>query len=318
MTDAMSWFEYDTNVDWGNEDDVAKKKGWTTEDPDEKWNVRGGGHPPSFGTTQCEIMQNMDSAVKVIAVEFERVIASYVSGITWMGFVCHPYFWADRNSQSIDLMVEMWSRDQRSPECCLTLVVEEERGHLLVNHSLRAKCTGATVRGADWGVGSFMCDIDRVQLGGLVEINASKKKCSARTIRNYIAVVTKKMLFIMAVNHVGGVIQGLAIKPLRPESLEEDVVVHLAYTDKRMMGMMSTVKSRPVSITFPSDKETMVSVQTKGNVEVRDLNELVYNLTVVQLGIKQPTRAMLVLSQVDRLLDVCLTDQPPLRRVLDA
>jgi hypothetical protein len=305
----MEWFADDFSI-------VPKGKvthlmnGWETEDEDAKWNSPGGGEPSVFTDTQQEIMQKMEWAGKLLAAAFESVIKFYISGIGWVRYACHPEFVADGGMMYVRLKVEMWCKDPKSSECCLTLVVEPGRGHLLVSHSLRANCRGEIVCGVDWDVGSFKCDIDRVRLRDLVEINASNKTGSNRTIGIYIAVAIKKMLFIMAVNQAGLVIQEM-VKPPSLAILDDDVVVKF--------------KSRTMSFTFSRYKETIVSVHLgNGNVEVQGLEELVRTLKSPPPSVNNPksrgwfpfrsTDSMLVLSQVDRLLDVCLTDQLPFRR----
>jgi hypothetical protein len=306
----MEWFADGFRVELVEPRDRVEHliMGWTTEDADAKWNSPGGGEPSVFSDTQREIMRKMESAVKLLTAAFEFVITFYISNSKWVHYACHPYFFADGDMMHVDLKVEMWYKDQISPECCLTLVVEPDRGHLLVSHSIRAKCKGKIVCDVDWEVGSFKCDLDRVRLEDLVEVNASNKKGSDRTIGNYIAVATKKMLFIMAVNCAGKVIQEMG-KPPSLAILDDDVVVKF--------------ESHTMSITFSRYKETIVSVHSvNGNVEVQDLEELVHTLKSPP-RVKDPTPrgwfpfrstdSMLVLSQVDRLLDVCLTDQLPFR-----
>jgi hypothetical protein len=182
-----------------------------------------------------------------------------------------------------------------------------------VSHTLRAKCRGKVVCGVDWDVGSFKCDIDQVRFRDLGEVNSSNTTGSDRTIGNYIAVATKKMLFIMAANQAGMVIQEMVKQPSLA-ILDDDVVVKF--------------KSRTMSFTFSRYKETIVSVHLgNGNVEVRGLEELVRTLTSPpppppRVNDQKPwgwfsarsTDSMLVLSRVDQLLDVCLTDQLPFRQ----
>jgi hypothetical protein len=300
----MEWFADGFSIE--PKDKVTHlMNGWETEDADAKWNSSGGGQPSVFSDSQRKIMQKMEWAVKLLAAAFAFVIKFYISDVRWIRYACHPYFVANDGLMYVELKVEMWYKDQKSSACCLTLVVEPNRGHLLVSHSLRANCKGGIVSGVDWKVGSFKCDINQVRLGDLVEDDASNKEGSGRTMKNYIAIATKKMLFIMAVNHVGGVIQEME-KPLSFAILDDDVVVKF--------------KSHTMSIMFSRYKEPIVSVRSvNGNVEVRNLKELVDTLkTELRRSwgwfSARSTNSMLVLSRVDRLLDVCLIDQLPFRR----